>query len=198
MKKKLIFITVIAALTSVLVTGYIGYGATMINPDSEKSIINHLSSDKNNPINILASEKYGNSFLILYEDPVTKEENQYNARLSRFVKHKLYPNRYEYKGGSLGRATQIQVDGMMLNDEKASDENKVAFVIANTASKETRCSVFESNQFELDEDLYIKKIDELKVPQEPYIIIREYTMKNKKNELLVYDGSIDLKDLGVE
>ena len=187
----------IILITFLIIAGgviYLGYGATMINPDNEKSIINHLSTDKNKPINILAVKKYGNSFLIVYSDPSETETNKYSSHFSRFVKHKLYPNRYQYCAGSLGNQTQVMVDGMLLYEEKASDENKLVYAIANVASDETTCSVFE-----LNEDLfYIKKLDEIEVPKTPYILIKEYNLENKQNEIVVHDGSIDLEDFTEE
>lgn len=65
---------------------YFGYGSTMINPDNEQSIINVLSTDKSNPINILATKKYGNRFLVLYTDPVKVKENENSSCFSTFVK----------------------------------------------------------------------------------------------------------------
>ncbi len=70
MKKVSTLIIIVLSIVLIFVFGYVGYGSTMINIENEKSIINHLSSNKNNPINILATQKYGNSFLIVYTDPV--------------------------------------------------------------------------------------------------------------------------------
>ena len=86
----LIFIVFIGACAAV----YFGYGSTMINPDNEQSIINVLSTDKSNPINILATKKYGNRFLVLYTDPVKVKENENSSCFSTFVKNKFYKNRY--------------------------------------------------------------------------------------------------------
>ena len=70
MKKISTLIIIVLSIVLIFVFGYVGYGSTMINPDNEQSIINVLSTDKSNPINILATKKYGNRFLVLYTDPV--------------------------------------------------------------------------------------------------------------------------------
>ena len=59
MKKVSTLIIIVLSIVLIFVFGYVGYGSTMINIENEKSIINHLSSNKNNPINILATQKYG-------------------------------------------------------------------------------------------------------------------------------------------
>ena len=56
MKKVSTLIIIVLSIVLIFVFGYVGYGSTMINIENEKSIINHLSSNKNNPINILATQ----------------------------------------------------------------------------------------------------------------------------------------------
>ena len=55
MKKVSTLIIIVLSIVLIFVFGYVGYGSTMINIENEKSIINHLSSNKNNPINILTT-----------------------------------------------------------------------------------------------------------------------------------------------
>ena len=108
----LIFIVFIGACAAV----YFGYGSTMINPDNEQSIINVLSTDKSNPINILATKKYGDRFLVLYTDPVKVKENENSSCFSTFVKNKFYKNRYSASSIGTGDGTEIQVEGTELED----------------------------------------------------------------------------------
>ena len=117
MKKVSTLIIIVLSIVLIFVFGYVGYGSTMINIENEKSIINHLSSNKNNPINILATQKYGNSFLIVYTDPVKTKENKYSSYFSCFTKHKFYKNRYKYQGGTTGKQTEIMVSGITLDNE---------------------------------------------------------------------------------
>ena len=53
MKKVSTLIIIVLSIVLIFVFGYVGYGSTMINIENEKSIINHLSSNKNNPILVL-------------------------------------------------------------------------------------------------------------------------------------------------
>lgn len=189
MKKVSTLIIIIFSIILISVLGYIGYGSTMINIENEKSIINHLSSDKNNPINILTTQKYGDSFLIVYTDPVKTEENENSSYFSRFTKHKLYKNRYKYKGGTTGNQSEIMVTGIELDNEITHD-NSIAYAVANVASEETKCSVFEVDH---ETGIPIRRLDVIDVPKgQPYIIVKEYQIKSKSNMLIVYDGEIEL------
>lgn len=186
-KKYILIITIVIAF--LIIAGsiiYLGYGTTMINPDNEKSIVNHLSSDKNKPINIIEKKKYKDYFVILYTDPTETEKNKYASHLQYYVKHKYYKNRYKLKAESGGDQTQIMVHFLQINDLDKS----VCF-IGNAESKETKCSIFE-----YDENLHpIRKLDELDVPQTPYIFVKEYELENEYNNIVVYDGDISLKEL---
>lgn len=186
----------IVAITIILlivagITIYLGYGATMINPKNEKSIINHLSADKNNPIKILETKEYNDRFAILYTDPLEAKGNEYSAHLQYYVKNKYYSNRFEFKAGTGGSQTQTMVLFLQIDNDNDEYINNCSCFIGNVASEETKCSVFE-----LDENLLpIRKLDELDVPQTSYIFVKEYELKNKDNEIVVYDGAIDLKEL---
>lgn len=46
MKKVSTLIIIVLSIVLIFVFGYVGYGSTMINIENEKSIINHLSSNK--------------------------------------------------------------------------------------------------------------------------------------------------------
>lgn len=163
----------------------------MINPENMQSVINHLSTDKNNPVTVLAYEKYGNSFLILYSDSVSSQSNQSAPVFSVYTKHRLYKNRYQYKGGTTGEQTRAMVAGMELTDE--ADGDYVPYAIANAASDETKCSLFEAD---FETGLPIKRLDVIDVPgDEPYIIVKEYKKESENNLIYEYDGEIELSDL---
>ena len=50
--------------------------------------------------------------------------------------------------------------------------------------------------FELGEDLdLVRKLDEFEVPKTSYIIVKQYKLKNERNYVVFYDGSISEKDL---
>ena len=186
--KVIISVVILVIVIIGCIAGYFGYGATMINPDNEKSIINHLSTDKENPIDVLEIKKHKNYVAILYTDPVELGKNKNSSHLVCFIKNKYYSNRYKSTASSGGEQTQSMVHFIPFIDEE-KDSCSFCF-IANTASEETKCSVFE-----YDENLLpIKKLDELEVPKTSYIFVKEYELENKYNNILVYDGSIDLED----
>ena len=116
MKKISTLIIIVLSIVLIFVFGYVGYGSTMINPDNEQSIINVLSTDKSNPINILATKKYGDRFLVLYTDPVKVKENENSSCFSTFVKNKFYKNRYSASSIGTGDGTEIQVEGTSETD----------------------------------------------------------------------------------
>ena len=181
----LIFIVFIGACTAV----YFGYGSTMINPDNEQSIINVLSTDKSNPINILATKKYGNRFLVLYTDPVKVKENENSSCFSTFVKNKFYKNRYSASSIGTGDGTEIQVEGTELEDASLQKDTRV-FAIANVATEETKCSIFEADS---ETGIPIKRLDVIDVLKgQPYIIVKKYQIQSPNNMLIAYDGEIEL------
>ena len=87
------------------------------------------------------------------------------------------------------------VAGIELNNEIVQDGG-AAYAIANVASNETKCSVFEVDS---ETGIVISKLDVIDVPKgQPYIIVKEYEKKSRDNMLIVYDGDLNLKDLTEE
>ena len=161
----------------------------MINPDNEQSIINVLSTDKSNPINILATKKYGDRFLVLYTDPVKVKENENSSCFSTFVKNKFYKNRYSASSIGTGDGTEIQVEGTELEDASLQKDTR-AFAIANVATEETKCSIFEADS---ETGIPIKRLDVIDVLKgQPYIIVKKYQIQSPNNMLIAYDGEIEL------
>ena len=195
MKKNSTIIIIVLSIVLIFVFGYVGYGSTMINPDNEQSIINVLSTDKSNPINILATKKYGNRFLVLYTDPVKVKENENSSCFSTFVKNKFYKNRYSASSIGTGDGTEIQVEGTELEDASLQKDTRV-FAIANVATEETKCSIFEIDP---ETGQYINRLDIIDVPKnQPYIIVKEYKTKSKNSVLIAYDGIVELEQLNAE
>ena len=195
MKKISTLIIIVLSIVLIFVFAYVGYGSTMINPDNEQSIINVLSTDKSNPINILATKKYGNRFLVLYTDPVKVKENENSSCFSTFVKNKFYKNRYSASSIGTGDGTEIQVEGTELEDASLQKDTR-AFAIANVATEETKCSIFEIDP---ETGQYINRLDIIDVPKnQPYIIVKEYKTKSKNSVLIAYDGIVELEQLNAE
>ena len=189
MKKISTLIIIVLSIVLIFVFGYVGYGSTMINPDNEQSIINVLSTDKSNPINILATKKYGNRFLVLYTDPVKVKENENSSCFSTFVKNKFYKNRYSASSIGTGDGTEIQVEGTELEDASLQKDTRV-FAIANVATEETKCSIFEADS---ETGIPIKRLDVIDVLKgQPYIIVKKYQIQSPNNMLIAYDGEIEL------
>lgn len=181
-KKRFIVLPILIVLIAVCAAVYLGYGSTMINPDNENSIINYLSIDKDNPITILAQEKYKNYIGILYTDP--SDENNNTVHFDYFEKHNLYKNRYQHKGESSGNngPDNIKLD--------MGEKNECYFFIYDQKSDYNKCSVFET-----ENGIPIKKLEELDIKNTAYLITRNYNLENKDNEILLFNGSYSLKQI---
>ncbi len=192
--KKIIIPAILLLAVIGAAAGYFCYGATLINPDDEQSIISHLSKDKDNPIDILKVEKYKNYATVLYTVPAEIEENPNAIHLDSLVKSKYYSDKYELSAKSGGNQTEEMVLFESFTDEGA--ENKRICFVANTAVSETKCSVFEVDPVN---GAYVNRLDVIDVPEnEPYIIVKEYQLESKDNLLMVYDGEIELSVLTEE
>lgn len=90
-KKRNVVIIVFSVILLLIIGGYAVYGLTLINPNSTKSIISHLTVDKDNPPEILATDSLDDYVCMLYYD-----KSFGNITLARtvLVKNKFYPNRY--------------------------------------------------------------------------------------------------------
>ena len=173
MKKVSTLIIIVLSIVLIFVFGYVGYGSTMINIENEKSIINHLSSNKNNPINILATQKYGNSFLIVYTDPVKTKENKYSSYFSR-----------------CSALIFISVFIKLMLCETGKIRTIVDKINRRTIDEETKCSIFEADS---ETGIPIKRLDVIDVLKgQPYIIVKKYQIQSPNNMLIAYDGEIEL------
>ena len=68
--------------------------------------------------------------------------------------------------------------------------NKTVYAIANVASEETKCSIFEADS---ETGIPIKRLDVIDVLKgQPYIIVKKYQIQSPNNMLIAYDGEIEL------
>ena len=145
-----------------LISAYFIYGSTLLNGYSEETIIKELSEDTDNPIEILAMQKYEDHLGILYKDPMAEDPlNGTNAEdyafFAHYIKHRLYKNRYYYKGGSPGGNVTCPLTSALVEDV-----------------------------------LQVPCFDEFEVPaNEPYIILKEYELLNIFHHLEACGASQD-------
>ncbi len=103
-----------------LISAYFIYGSTLLNGYSEETIIKELSEDTDNPIEILAMQKYEDHLGILYKDPTAEDpltEQMWRIMLfAHYIKHRLYKNRYYYKGGSPGGNVTCPLTSALVED----------------------------------------------------------------------------------
>lgn len=202
-KSKIIIAAVV--LAAVMIGGFTGiylFETSMLNPESEKSIIrciNHqklskLTENRIGPVKtIYKTQKHGDYFFVLYSKDVQESENGSTACFASFKKDDYFKKRYRYSGFS-GNSTYEQVHTYTYYDEKDNSSTKITCVLANIKSENTKCSVFETDESLLP----IKKLDEVDIPQSNYILIKKYELESRDNDITVYDGSIGLELLAGE
>lgn len=165
-----------------LISAYFIYGSTLLNGYSEETIIKELSEDTDNPIEILAMQRYEDHLGILYKDPT--DDDPYNdfARFDYFIKHGLYKNRYYHKGHAEGNVTCPTVC------ELAEHALQVPCFIDDIGRNESICIVYEADAM----GNTVRKLDEFEVPEnEPYMILKEYELLNIFHHLEACGASQD-------
>lgn len=90
-KKRNVVIIVFFVVILLIIGSYAVYGLTLINPNSTKSVISHLTVDKDNPPELLAIDSLDDYICVLYYDKSFGDTTLARAVL---VKNKFYPNRY--------------------------------------------------------------------------------------------------------
>lgn len=152
----------------------------MININSEKSISNHLAADQDMPITILDTAAIGNYFGILYTDPMDESEGYIHFRY--ITKAKLYKNHYYNIGGDC----RITTDDTTLIDTNHSNESRntaEVFIVGKGRNYDKKISIFEYNE-KSDNP---KKIEEIEVPAQPFIIAKTYDLEKSSHEISVQD-----------
>lgn len=154
----------------------------MLSTNNNKSIINHLSTDKNSQIILLAQKHYNEYLGILYVDK--KEQNDALVHFSYYKKHPLYKKRYKFCGQT---STSSGVNFIRILNENS---NEFEYFIFNGKSNRKNISIFEFQNGEP-----IKKLEEIHVDNNPYIIVRQYDLENNDNEILTFEGSYSLQEI---
>ena len=211
MKKLKIIISVIFSVIVIgLLSVYFIYGSTLIDITNEKSIINALSSDSNQPIVIIKTAENGNYFGVLYSDPVDEDDCCFHFR--SITKAKLYRNKYHNIGISSTSYVvpvdegEINVDELNEIDENTKTVESFLYTFEGDLLKSNKCSVFEYNsdviiEEDTDEKQVIemmqkradsyKKIDEFDLPNEQiYILPIVYELSQPGNQICLEVGSV--------
>lgn len=187
-KAAIICIGIFGIILIGLVSAYFIYGSTLLNGYSEETIIKELSEDTDNPIEILAMQKYEDHLGILYKDPMAEDPlNGTNAEdyafFAHYIKHRLYKNRYYYKGGSPGGNVTCPLTSALVEDVL-----QVPCFVYDIGRGESRCVVYEADAM----GNTVRKLDEFEVPaNEPYIILKEYELLNIFHHLEACGASQD-------
>lgn len=212
MKKLKIIIPAIFLIVVIgLLLAYFIYGSTLIDITNEKSIINALSTDANQPINIIKTAKNGNYFGILYSDPADGDDSCYYFR--SITKSKLYKNKYHNIGISSTSYVvpvdegDINVDNLNEIDESTKTVESFLYTFEGNLLKSNKCSVFEYNNSDviIEEDTNekqvvemmqkladsYKKIDEFDLPDEQiYLLPIVYELSQPGNQISIEIGSV--------
>lgn len=203
-KKKWIFIVgILIVLLAAAAAGYFGYGATLLNPNSDASIKSVVSKERhgetvglgNKEVEILVKKEYGDYFAVLYNAVSSQGEEEAVTYFSVYKKHKGYVNRYEPQGNVGSNPGGFDMTVSYSLDNANNPSTNVACFFANTASNVDCCSVFECDDSS-PERPYVRKVDAFTPPQnEPYIIVKEYDVTKAGNSILCFDGAVELSDI---
>lgn len=184
--KKSKFLIVPIVIVLLIFAAYFLYGSTMINIKSEKSISNNLSSYKNTPISIIDLKVNDNYAFVLYTDPIDVNDDVVHYTYMR--KHNLYKNRYKIKGGGKGNSEGI--DSLKAYD--CEKDTEPLFFVYSQVKNTNVCSVFEYNL--LTGEL-VKKLDEFKMPQNSYVIVKKFDLEDKLyNDIIIIQGSVSFEE----
>ncbi len=210
-KLKIIIPAILLIIVAGLLSAYFIYGSTLIDITNEKSIINALSSNTNQPINIIKTAKNGNYFGILYSDPSDGDDQCYYFR--SITKSKLYKNKYHNIGISSTSYVipndegNINVDDLNEIDENTKTIESFLYTFEGNSLKSNKCSVFECNSsgIIIEEDTNekqvvemmqkladsYKKIDEFDLPDEQiYLLPIVYELSQPGNQISIEIGSV--------
>lgn len=214
MKKAKIIVPVVLLVLLLGAAGaYLIYGSTLINAGSEKSISHNLASDPDQPVTVLATEKLGDYFGVLYSDPAEEDSNLYRFRF--VTKAPLYKNRYRNIGGDSGFTPAYLVwDEANLNDPARTQSVVFIFRVGKSEANSDRCSVFRYNIndsliiFDEITDVQqivdkkekladtIEKLDEFVLPDEDtFILSKTYPLTRPDDEIMVVEGSVSAEEM---
>ena len=214
MKKAKIIIPVVLLVLLLGAAGaYLIYGSTLINAGSEKSISQNLASDPDQPVTVLATEKLGDYFGVLYSDPADEDPNQYRFRY--VTKAPFYKNRYRNIGGYSGpKYASLVWNEANMNDPARTQAEVFIYRVGKSKENSDRCSVFRYNIndsliiFDEITDVQqivdkiekladtIEKLDEFVLPDEDtFILSKTYPLTRPDDEIMVVEGSVSAEEM---
>lgn len=215
MKKAKIIVPVVLLVLLLGAAGaYLIYGSTLINAASDKSISQNLASDPDQPVTVLATEKFGDYFGVLYSDPAEEDSNLYRFRY--VTKSPLYKNRYRNIGGDSG-FTPAYLAYIEANKDGSARTQAEVFIYRVGKSEENsdRCSVFKCSTAEkymvdfsqitdpqqIVEKIVkladtIEKLDEFVLPsKDTFILSKTYPLTQPDDEIMVVEGSVSQQEM---
>ncbi|MCD7723265.1 MAG: hypothetical protein LUH82_04885 [Clostridiales bacterium] len=158
MKNKKLKITLIIIFSAVLlaVACYVGYGLTLINPNSTDSIVRHLTVDKDNPAEILSVASLDDCACIIYLEKAYGDVSYARVGLT---KSKFYLNRYKirssghsnYWGEERGLTLCSLPDNLKI---EGTDKERVYFFVYGITYSEVPYSVVYTDENGNQEVIY--------------------------------------------
>lgn len=194
----IVFIVLVAAAAA----GYFGYGATLLDPNSDDSIKSVVSKERygfeeglgNKEVEILVKKQYGDYFAVLFSAVPPDDREAAITHLSLYKKHKYYKNRYVSSSRTSDGSELDSVLCISQMDEDL-DSAKIVCYIGNDVSGVSRCTLLEADEDTPDRP-FVRKVDEIALPtDDPYILVKEYEMQKPGNSIVCFDGSLDLSDI---
>lgn len=185
--KKAIKISVLVLCIIIIggVCAYFGYASTLVNPESEKSLNKHLGINSNSVITVLVQEKYKNYLGIYYKDSSSSENKTSFIYLRE---NKICKNRYDKCGG--GSSNQNVNSKRISRDDDFTAQNPFYFIYGQNVEDNT-CSVFEYDIY----GNFTKKIDEISVPDDPFVVVKNYNLSNSESDIFVFEGKVTEKEI---
>ncbi len=177
-----ISIAVLCIIIAGIICTYFGYAATLINPESEKSLNKYLGVTDDSRITILAQEKYDDYLGIYYID------SNGEPGINNFVylkENKICKGRYKLQGGSSG-TTSVKAQYISNNANKTF----IYFIYGQNIT-DNICTVFECNE----DGYFTKKINEISVPDNPFVIVKTYNLGSSNSDILILEGKVTEEDV---
>ena len=179
-KKKVVLIVciVLIILAAAAAAGYFGYGATLLNPNSDESIKSIVSKKRygtkdglgDQEIEIICKKQYGDYFAVLFQTLPQGGDEDVTTYFTVYKKHKYYNNRYILESSAREDNGYAGILYCQIPDPQTSLARITCF-FADAAKRVPNYSVIEMDP-ENAEYPYYRKLEELEVPQnEPYILV---------------------------
>lgn len=196
MKKKKIVIVLFSIFAIALIcvlSLYCIRASTLLNGSNEETIINSLSEDKDNPIQILALERYEDYLAVLYKSPLDDDPYGNYAHFRLYEKSRHYKNRYRSIGGEYGNFSDVSLSEIKeehnedLTNINITETTTIKCFIYDTVIEDEICNIYEVDA----QDNVVRKLDELKIPQTDFIMVKEYELLSPLHSLSCAGNSFD-------